>query len=50
MGSGKNGAPLRTLDSLHLGFAIANRLTLFSTDLVLLDAAQDLKVDVVSGV
>lgn len=46
----KTERPLRTLDILHLGFAIANRLTLFSTDLALLDAAQDLKVDVVSGV
>jgi predicted nucleic acid-binding protein len=46
----KTEQPLRTLDSLHLAFSITNRLTLFSTDLVLLDAARDLKVDVVSGV
>jgi len=42
--------PIRTLDSLHLAFAITNRLTLFSTDKVLLDAASDLKVDAVSGI
>ena len=46
----KTDAPLRTLDSLHLAFSITNRLTLFSTDRVLLDAADDLKVDVVSGI
>ncbi len=46
----KTKQPLRTLDSLHLAFSITNRLTLFSTDSVLLDAARDLKVDVVSGV
>ena len=46
----KTEQPLRTLDSLHLAFSFTNRLTLFSTDLVLLDAARDLKVDVVSGV
>jgi len=46
----KTNYPIRTLDSLHLAFSITNRLTLFSTDLVLLDAAKDLKVDVVSGI
>jgi uncharacterized protein with PIN domain len=46
----KTEQPLRTLDSLHLAFSVTNRLALFSTDLVLLDAARDLKVDVVSGV
>jgi uncharacterized protein with PIN domain len=46
----KTEAPLRTLDSLHLAFSITNRLTLFSTDSVLLDAALDLKVDVISGI
>lgn len=45
----KTEYPIRTLDSLHLAFAITNRLTLFSTDKVLLDAAMDLKVDAVSG-
>lgn len=46
----KTEQPLRTLDSLHLAFSITNRLTLFSTDRVLLDAANDLKVDAVSGI
>jgi len=46
----KTDYPIRTLDSLHLAFSITNRLTLFSTDTVLLDAATDLKVDVVSGI
>lgn len=46
----KSEQPLRTLDSLHLAFSITNRLTLFSTDKVLLDAARDLKVDVMSGI
>ncbi len=46
----KTEAPLRTLDSLHLAFSITNRLALFSTDSVLLDAATDLRVDVVSGI
>ena len=46
----KTVCPIRTLDSLHLAFAITNRLTLFSTDKVLLDAASDLKVNAVSGI
>ena len=46
----KTEHPIRTLDSLPLTFAITNRLTLFSTDKVLLDAALDLKIDVVSGI
>lgn len=46
----KTEQPLRTLDSLHLAFSITNRLTLFSTDRVLLDAAGELKVDAVSGI
>lgn len=46
----KTEYPIRTLDSLHLGFAITHRLTLFSTDKVLLDAASDLKVDAFSGI
>lgn len=46
----KTEQPIRTLDSLHLAFSITNRLTLFSTDTVLLDAARDLKVEVVSGI
>lgn len=46
----KTEQPLRTLDSLHLAFSITNRLTLFSTDRILLDAASDLKVDYVSGI
>lgn len=46
----KTEQPLRTLDSLHLAFSITNQLTLFSTDHVLLDAAKDLKVDIVSGI
>lgn len=46
----KTDQPLSTMDSLHLAFAITNRLTLFSTDRVLLNAAVDLKVEVVSGV
>lgn len=46
----KTEQPLRTLDSLHLAFSITNRLTLFSTDRILLDAAADLKVDYVSGI
>jgi len=46
----KTELPIRTLDSLHLAFAITNRLTLFSSDKVLLDAAVDLNVDVVSGI
>ena len=46
----KTEQPLRTLDSLHLAFSITNRFTLFSTDLVLVDAARDLKIDVVPGV
>ncbi|MFO7847268.1 MAG: type II toxin-antitoxin system VapC family toxin [Balneolaceae bacterium] len=46
----KTEQPLRTLDSLHLAFSITNQLSLFSTDKVLLDAAIELKVDVVSGI
>ncbi|CAN5178274.1 hypothetical protein BH23BAC3_BH23BAC3_27430 [soil metagenome] len=46
----KTEHPIRTLDSLHLAFVITHQLTLFSTDKVLLDAAVNLKIDVVSGV
>lgn len=46
----KTEHPIRTLDSLHLAFSIPNRLILFSTDKVLLDAVQDLKVDTMSGI
>lgn len=46
----KTEQPLRTLDSLHLAFSITNQLTLFSTDNVLLVAAKELKVEIVSGI
>jgi predicted nucleic acid-binding protein len=46
----KTEHPIRTLDSLHLAFAITNQLTLFSTDKVMLDAAVNMKIDVVSGI
>lgn len=46
----KTEHPIHTLDSLHLGFSIVNRLTLFSTDTVMLDTATDLNIDTVSGI